>query len=124
MQTYNSSIVTRIPKGFGQYIGDKRAAEGCESRPKTRSKSGAYSHTHSCIDEKLRSIAYSIDLLIPGLYIWLGPLKIRIGGDRPDDQPYPYPGTIHSRFGVALVLPGYHLLTSYRDSFDPRQTLN
>ena len=27
-----------------------------------------------------RAIAYSMDALIPGLYIWIGSLKIRIGG--------------------------------------------
>ncbi|NEQ79953.1 MAG: hypothetical protein F6K26_06710 [Moorea sp. SIO2I5] len=26
------------------------------------------------------AIAYSMDTLIPGLYLWLGPLSFRIGG--------------------------------------------
>lgn len=74
----------------------------------------------STVDEKLRGIAYSMDLLIPGVYLWLGSLKIRIGGSIPDDEPYRYPGTIHSGWGVAVVLPGYRIWTTYRGSFDPR----
>jgi hypothetical protein len=30
-------------------------------------------------DFQMRAIAYSLDTLIPGLYIWLGAIKIRIG---------------------------------------------
>jgi hypothetical protein len=37
------------------------------------------------IGEKKRVIAYSMDLLIPGLYIWLGIFTLRIGGEVPDD---------------------------------------
>jgi hypothetical protein len=35
--------------------------------------------------EKKRAIAYSMDTLIPGLYIWLGDFSIRILGTEPDD---------------------------------------
>jgi hypothetical protein len=77
----------------------------------------------SC-DNKLRAIAYSMDTLVPGFYVWLGPVKFQVGGCEPDDDPYRYPGTIHSRFGIALVLPGYHIFTTYRDSFDPPKTRN
>jgi hypothetical protein len=72
------------------------------------------------IGEKKRAIAYSMDLLIPGLYIWLGIFTLRIGGEVPDDQPYRYPGTLNSRYGIALVLPGYHVFTTYKTSYDPR----
>lgn len=100
MHTFNTPSNHRpCPRGFGkghQATSDKKA------------------------DQRLREIAYSMDTLIPGLYVWLGPLKFRLGGDVPDDEPYRYPGTIHSRFGIGLVLPGYHILTTYQDSFDPQ----
>lgn len=72
-------------------------------------------------DESLRAIAYSMDLLLPGFYAWLGNIRIRIGGSRPDDTPYRYPGTIHSSAGIALVLPGYRIFTTYQGTHDPRQ---
>jgi hypothetical protein len=71
------------------------------------------------IGEKKRAIAYSMDLLIPGLYIWLRIFTLRIGGEVPDDQPYRYPGTLNSRYGIALVLPGYHVFTTSKNSYDP-----
>lgn len=73
------------------------------------------------IDEKLRAIAYSIDTLSPGVYIWLPGLRFRLGGSKPDDEPYRYPGVIHASFGIAIVLPGYHVLSTYCDTHDPRQ---
>jgi hypothetical protein len=66
----------------------------------------------------MRAIAYSIDLLIPGFYLWLGKFSLRIGGAQPDNTPYKYPGKIHSAAGVALVLPGNFILTSYKGSLD------
>ncbi|BBD63441.1 hypothetical protein NIES2109_62910 (plasmid) [Nostoc sp. HK-01] len=73
--------------------------------------------------ERMRAIAYSMDLLIPGLYLWLpGGFNLRLGGDVPDDEPYRYPGFIHSNAGFALVLPGYKILTTYQGSYDPKQT--
>lgn len=66
--------------------------------------------------ERLRAIAYSMDALIPGLYIWLGPLKLRIGGSRAEED---YPGTIHSAAGAALVLPGYRIWSTYKGDYDP-----
>ncbi|WP_016879838.1 hypothetical protein ACF3DV_26350 [Chlorogloeopsis fritschii PCC 9212] len=73
-------------------------------------------------EEDLRAIAYSMDLLIPGLYIWFPGLKIRLGGNTPDDEPYRYPGTIHDAYGIALVLPGYKIFTTYQGTYDPRET--
>ena len=67
-------------------------------------------------DIKMRAIAYSLDTLIPGLYIWLGAIKIRIGGCLPEDN---YPGTIHSPIGIALVFPGYRIYSTYQGSYDP-----
>jgi hypothetical protein len=70
------------------------------------------------INEKLRVIAYSMDVLIPGFYFWCPYFTIRIGGDKPDDSPYKYPGVIHTSIGIALVLPGYKIFTSYQGSYD------
>ncbi|MEG3905676.1 hypothetical protein QUB19_25175 [Microcoleus sp. B4-C5] len=67
-------------------------------------------------DLQMRAIAYSLDTLIPGLYIWLGAIKIRIGGSEPEEN---YPGTIHSRIGMALVFPGYRIYSTYQGSYDP-----
>jgi len=67
-------------------------------------------------DLQMRAIAYSLDTLIPGLYIWLGALKIRIGGSEPEEN---YPGTIHSPMGIALVFPGYRIYSTYQGSYDP-----
>jgi hypothetical protein len=61
---------------------------------------------------------------VPGFYAWFGPFAIRIGGCTPDDQPYPYPGTLHSRYGLALVLPEYRIFTTYKGTYDPGQTSN
>ena len=74
----------------------------------------------STSNENKRSIAYSMDLLIPGLYIWLGSFTIRLFGEKPDDMPYKYPGMLNSNYGVALVLPGYRIFTTYKSSYDPR----
>ncbi|WYL97632.2 MAG: hypothetical protein HEQ35_02425 [Gloeotrichia echinulata IR180] len=68
--------------------------------------------------DKLRPIAYSMDLLIPGFYFWCPYFRIKLGGAMPDDSPYKYPGTIHSSMGVALVLPGYRIFTTYQGSYD------
>ncbi len=65
---------------------------------------------------QMRAIAYSLDTLIPGLYIWLGAVTIRIGGSLPEES---YPGTIHSPIGIALVLPGYRIYSTYQGSYDP-----
>lgn len=68
--------------------------------------------------EKLRAIAYSMDLLIPGFYFWCPYFIIRMGGAVPDDTPYKYPGKIRDSTGIALVLPGYRIFTTYQDSYD------
>ena len=67
--------------------------------------------------DALCAIAYSLDALIPGLYIWAGPIKLRLGGSQPEEN---YSGTIHSNLGIALVLPGYRIYSTYQDSYDPR----
>jgi hypothetical protein len=70
-------------------------------------------------DDPLRDIAYSMDALVPGFYVWMGALKIRIGGCKAESN---YPGTINSPVGLALVLPGYRIYTTYAGTYDPEQT--
>jgi hypothetical protein len=65
----------------------------------------------------MKAISYSMDALIPGLYIWLGPLKLRLRGSKAEEG---YSGTVHSSAGMALVLPGYRIYTTYQGSYDPR----
>ena len=67
--------------------------------------------------EQRRAIAYSMDTLIPGLYLWFHSLHLRIGGSQPETS---YPGTIHSAIGIAIVLPGYRIFTTYQDSHEDR----
>jgi hypothetical protein len=78
------------------------------------------------VGEAARVLAYNMDLLHPGFYLWVGTFSLRLGGYQPDDAPYPYPGTLHSRLGLALVLPGYRCWTTYRGTFDenPSPALN
>jgi hypothetical protein len=71
----------------------------------------------STSDDAMKAISYSIDAMVPGLYIWLGPLKLRLGGSKAEEE---YLGTIHSPVGMALVLPGYRVYTTYQGSYDPR----
>jgi hypothetical protein len=76
-------------------------------------------------DDAMKAITYSMDALVPGLYIWFGPLvalrrrslKLRLGGSKAEEG---YSGTIHSSAGMALVLPGYRICTTYQGSYDPR----
>jgi len=67
-------------------------------------------------DKELTAIAYSMDALIPGFYAWLGSLRIRIGGSEAEET---YPGTIHSFAGMALVLPGYWIFSTYQGDYEP-----
>jgi hypothetical protein len=46
-------------------------------------------------------------------------LVVGFGGCKPDDNPYPYPGTLHSFAGLAIVLPGYRIFTTYNGTYDP-----
>jgi hypothetical protein len=64
--------------------------------------------------ERKRAIAYSMDLLIPGLYLWMGRFTIRLFGSTPDDEPYKYPGTLNNNYGIALILPGWTTSNLFR----------
>ncbi|MCL1470805.1 hypothetical protein [Argonema antarcticum] len=79
-------------------------------------KSSWKGSTSTRICDRLSAIAYSMDALIPGFYLWFGSLKIRIGGSEAEET---YPGTIHSFAGMALVLPGYRIYSTYQGSYDP-----
>ena len=63
-----------------------------------------------------KAIAYSTDALVPGFYLWIGNFSLKIGGSEAEDS---YSGMIHSNAGVALVLPGYHIWSTYLGSYDP-----
>jgi hypothetical protein len=69
----------------------------------------------------MRAIAYSMDTLIPGVYLWTPFWNWRFGGSVAEST---YPGMVHRSFGMALVLPGYRIFTTYRDSYDPRSAQN
>lgn len=79
-------------------------------------KEPASQKSRSIPDNKLKAIAYSMDALIPGFYAWLGSLRIRIGGSEAEET---YPGTIHSFAGIAIVLPGYRIFSTYQGDYDP-----
>lgn len=79
-------------------------------------KEPASQKSGSIPDHELKAIAYSMDALIPGFYAWLGSLRIRIGGSEAEET---YPGTIHSFAGIALVLPGYRIFSTYQGDYDP-----
>ncbi|GAP93751.1 hypothetical protein [Leptolyngbya sp. NIES-2104] len=72
--------------------------------------------TSSPTDAALSAIAYGMDALIPGLYFWCGFIKLRLGGSPAEPT---YPGTLHSRIGIALVLPSYRIYSTYRSTYDP-----
>lgn len=83
------------------------------ANPNTNSTTAKADHA-----EKIREIAYNMDLLFPGLYIWIGSMVLKFGGQPPDDSPHRYPGTINSQYGIAIVLPGYRIFTTYQGSYD------
>ena len=50
-----------------------------------------------------RTIIYCIDLLIPGIYLWIGNLGIKLGGTKVDTD---YPDfSIKTIIGFAVILP-------------------
>lgn len=68
----------------------------------------------AAVDQRMRAIAYSLDALIPGFYIWVGGIKIRLGGSLPETN---YPGMLHSSIGIAIVLPGYRIYSTAHGSY-------
>jgi len=63
-----------------------------------------------------KAIAWRKDALIPGFYVWFGDLSFRLGGTEAEES---YLGVIHSRARIAIVLPGYHIWSTTRGSYDP-----
>lgn len=68
-------------------------------------------------EQRMRAIAYSLDALVPGIYLWYGPLKIRLWGSLPEEN---YSGAIHRAVGIALVFPYCRIYSTYNGSYDPR----
>ncbi|MBW4582743.1 MAG: hypothetical protein KME42_24515 [Tildeniella nuda ZEHNDER 1965/U140] len=68
------------------------------------------------VDAERRAITYSMDALIPGLYVWLGSWTLRLGGSLAE---YSYPGILHDWAGISLVLPRYRIYSTYQGSYDP-----
>jgi hypothetical protein len=66
--------------------------------------------------DRRRDLTYSMDVLIPGVYLWLGPVTVRLGGSIAEDN---YPGVVHSWAGFAIVFPGYRIYSTYQGSYDP-----
>jgi len=63
----------------------------------------------------MKDIVWSIDASLVGLYIWMPFFCLRIGGSEAEDS---YSGAIAARYGMAIVLPGYKVFSTYRGSFD------
>lgn len=55
--------------------------------------------------DKLRSLTYSLDILMPGLYFWFGNFAVIFGGSEVDDDPYYYPFIVPTFAGFGFVLP-------------------
>jgi hypothetical protein len=56
-----------------------------------------------------REIAYNIDLLYSGFYLWVGKFTIRLGGCQLIDKPYKYPGHLDRYCGLAIIIKGFSL---------------
>lgn len=65
-------------------------------------------------NNKLRSLTYGLDILLPGFYFWCGDFVIQIGGGEVDDDPY-YPFVVPIFIGFGFVLPNYF---SWHTPFD------
>ena len=63
------------------------------------------------------AMTYSMDALVPGLYVWVGRLTLRWGGSEAEEH---YSGMIHQSIGCAIVLPGYRIFSTYQGSYDAR----
>lgn len=67
--------------------------------------------------DAMKSIAYGLDALIPDFYCWCGPLRVRLSGCVFETN---YSGKTHQPVGISIVLPGYRIYSTYKDSYDPR----
>jgi hypothetical protein len=57
------------------------------------------------------AMTYSMDALVPGFYVWVGRLTVRWGGSEAEEN---YSGMIHQPIGMAIVLPGYRIFSTYQ----------
>ena len=57
------------------------------------------------ISDKLRSLTYSLDIQMAGLYFWCGNFVIQLGGTEVDDEPFYYPFVVPTFVGFGFVLP-------------------
>lgn len=57
------------------------------------------------ISDKLRSLTYSLDIQMAGLYFWCGNFVIQLGGTEVDDEPFYYPFVVPTFIGFGFVLP-------------------
>lgn len=57
-------------------------------------------------------LAYCIDALIPGVYIWIEKFSIRLWGCISDDS---YSFYLKTFCGIAIVLPGFHIISTPYD---------
>ena len=59
------------------------------------------------LKKDIRSLTYSLDLQMPGIYFWCGNFIIQIGGTEVDDEPdepYYYPFIVPTFIGFGIVL--------------------
>ena len=62
-----------------------------------------------------RDLAYCLDALVPGLYLWDGQRIIAIGGCAAEPG---YPGTVRSHWGWDLILPRLWVLGYSSEDFE------
>jgi hypothetical protein len=63
----------------------------------------------------MRNIAYCIDTLVPGIYLWWGNYCYKSSNINAEST---YPGVIKDNKGFAIILPNYKIWTSYKKSLD------
>lgn len=61
-----------------------------------------------------KALAYSLDALIPGFYLWVGSWVLRMGGSEAEES---YSGSVHSSLGIAVIFPNYRIWSTYQGSF-------
>jgi hypothetical protein len=67
------------------------------------------------VSDKLRSLTYSLDIQMVGVYFWCGNFVIQFGGTEVDDEPFYYPFVVPTFIGFGFVLPNYF---SWHTPFD------
>ena len=57
------------------------------------------------VSNELRSLTYSLDIQMTGLYFWCGNFVIQFGGTEVDDEPFYYSFVVPTFIGFGFVLP-------------------